>query len=141
MVALSDQAADLTLIKTRLPETRLLALQVTDALGGVTKRSIYVRIYLNEDSVDAESIKQSLENQESLIQDRKVYEGLNELQAWTDTIAKFQEKLTKEELVQAGKDSLKVVELAMENKGFLEASQQEFVLEKSQSLMERILTY
>lgn len=141
LTALSDEAVDLRLIKTRLPETSLLYLHVTDALGGISKRGIYVRIYLNEESVDPENIKQSLENQAALIQDRKLYEGLNELQAWTETISKFRTQLTQEELIQTGKDSLNVVEMAMQNKDFLQGQQQEFVLEKSQSLMETILTY
>jgi hypothetical protein len=141
LAALSDEAADLTLIKTRLPETQLLYLHVTDALGGLTKRGIYVRIYLNEESVQPENINKSLENQLALIQDRKLYEGLNELQAWTETIAKFKTQLTEEELIQTGKESLNIVETAMQSKGFLEEQQQEFVLEKSQSLMEKILAY
>ena len=53
---LSEQLEDLFLIKSKMPETKLVYLHVTDALGGLTKRGIYVRIYIDEASIDSTNV-------------------------------------------------------------------------------------
>ena len=106
---LSEEVEDLSLIKSKMPETKLVYLHVTDALGGITKRGIYVRIYIDEDLINSQNVKQSIENQVSKIDENKVIEGLNELQAWTETISQFKGKFSKSELDETSSQSLDVV--------------------------------
>lgn len=124
---LSEPAQDLTLFKTVLPETGLLYVWVTDALGGTTERGLPVAVSASADAVDAKSVQDSAKRQEQLIKEGKTVEGFNELAAWSAALEKFQAELSKEELRQAGAEGLRLVELGIESKAKLEPQQQEFV--------------